>query len=101
MLVVTWGYESGKVQELRPDSATFIGWARTNDLVLVDEAISSQHCRVRLEQGRWVLHDLDSTNGTLVNDERVTRQPLGEGDVIRLGETKLEFRTARSRAGLG
>jgi pSer/pThr/pTyr-binding forkhead associated (FHA) protein len=39
-----------------------------------------------------VIHDLKSTNGTFVNDRRVTRHPLVEGDVVRVGETIFLFR---------
>ena len=39
-----------------------------------------------------MVHDLDSTNGTRVNDRRVKRHVLEEGDVIQIGETRLEFR---------
>jgi pSer/pThr/pTyr-binding forkhead associated (FHA) protein len=69
-----------------------VGRARANDIVLEDVAVSSQHCRIRLEQGHFVLHDLKSTNGTLVNDQKVSRHTLSEGDVIRIGETSLQFR---------
>jgi pSer/pThr/pTyr-binding forkhead associated (FHA) protein len=44
-----------------------------------------------------VLHDLKSTNGTLVNDQKVSRHILSEGDVIRIGETSLQFRLESRR----
>ena len=62
-------------------------------LVLDDASASSQHCRIRAApDGGFVLHDLGSTNGTFVNDRRVTLHPLAEGDRIRVGETVLELR---------
>jgi pSer/pThr/pTyr-binding forkhead associated (FHA) protein len=54
--------------------------------------VSSQHCRIRPDGDRFVLQDLESTNGTRVNDRRVKKHVLAEGDVIQIGETKLEFR---------
>ena len=63
-----------------------------------DVSVSSEHCRIRPEDGRFVLHDLKSTNGTFVNERRVTRHVLAEGDVIKIGETSLQFKTGPERA---
>ena len=74
-----------------------MGRARANDVVLEDEAISGQHMRIRPEDGRFVLHDLGSTNGTRVNERRVSRHPLQDGDVIRVGDTSLRFRLSQGK----
>jgi uncharacterized protein YegL len=97
VLAVTRGSGVGKVFALARETTTSLGRARANDIVLEDVAVSSQHCRIRLEQGRFVLHDLKSTNGTLVNDQNVSRHTLSEGDVIRIGETSLQFRLESRR----
>jgi hypothetical protein len=97
VLAVTRGSGLGKVFALARETTTSVGRARANDIVLEDVAVSSQHCRIRLEQGRFVLHDLKSTNGTLVNDQKVSRHTLSEGDVIRIGETSLQFRFESGR----
>jgi hypothetical protein len=95
VLVVTHGAPAGQVVPLSPEVTTSLGRAKANDVVLEDVSVSSQHCRVRPEQGRFVLHDLGSTNGTFVNERRVSRHPLAEGDVIKVGETTLQFRMER------
>jgi pSer/pThr/pTyr-binding forkhead associated (FHA) protein len=64
-------------------------------VVLSDDSVSGQHCRIRPEAGHFALHDLESTNGTFVNGRRVGRHQLAEGDVIRIGETSIEFRMLR------
>jgi hypothetical protein len=97
VLEVTKGPGIGLVFELSWRSATSLGRARANDIVLDDVAISSQHCRIRPEGGSFVLHDLESTNGTLVNNHRVSRHVLAPGDVIKMGDTCLEFRMDRER----
>jgi pSer/pThr/pTyr-binding forkhead associated (FHA) protein len=97
VLAVTRGSGLGKVFALARETTTSVGRARANDIVLEDVAVSSQHCRIRLEQGHFVLHDLKSTNGTLVNDQKVSRHTLSEGDVIRIGETSLQFRLESRR----
>ena len=78
-------------------AATSIGRSRANDIRVDDVSISGQHCRVRPEDGQFVLHDLKSTNGTLVNEKKVVRHVLAEGDVISIGETSLQFRREMKR----
>jgi hypothetical protein len=92
VLVVTRGSKPGQVVLLSLEASTSIGRAKANDIVLDDLAVSSQHCRIRPEDGHFVLHDLKSTNGTFLNERRVMRQPLAEGDVVKVGETTLQFR---------
>ena len=98
VLAVTRGPGQGRVFELNQDTSTCLGRARANDIVLDDVAVSSEHCRLREEEGRYVVHDLKSTNGTFVNDKRISRQPLQDGDVIQVGETFLVFRREHLRA---
>jgi pSer/pThr/pTyr-binding forkhead associated (FHA) protein len=45
-----------------------------------------------------VLHDLRSTNGTFVNDKRVSRHTLADGDSVQIGETVMQFRNEYRRA---
>jgi uncharacterized Zn finger protein (UPF0148 family) len=97
VLAVTKGPGLGEVYELSASSATSIGRSRANDIQVNDVSVSGQHCRVRPEDGKFVLHDLQSTNGTLVNEKTVTRHVLQEGDVITIGETALQFRREMKR----
>lgn len=96
-LVVTTGLGNGRSHSLSAATVTSVGRARANDIVVDDVAVSSQHCRIRPEQGRLVLYDLESSNGTYVNERRVSRHVLSAGDVIRLGETCLELRIEAPR----
>ena len=98
VLAVTRGPLAGQVFDLSPVSATSLGRSKANDLVLDDVSVSSQHCRIRPEDGAFVLLDLKSTNGTFVNERRVTSHKLAEGDVIRVGEMQLQFRTDQRRS---
>ena len=97
VLAVTRGARKGEVFGVPAGSAISIGRSRANDVVLDDASVSSQHCRIRPEKGRFVVHDLESTNGTLVNGRRIDRHVLDEGDVIQVGETSLQFRRDRQR----
>lgn len=99
VLSVTRGPGMGLVYEVKTSAPTSLGRAKVNDIVLnADVAVSSEHCRIRPEEGKFVLHDLKSTNGTFVNDRKVTRQPLAEGDTIQVGETYLQFRLEHRRS---
>jgi Mg-chelatase subunit ChlD len=96
VLTITRGPGVGQVFELGA-AALSIGRAKANEVVVNDVSVSSEHCRIRPEDGHYVLHDLKSTNGTFVNERRVSRHVLAEGDVIKLGETSLLFKTDLKR----
>jgi hypothetical protein len=98
VLNVTRGAGTGRTFELSHAASLSVGRARANDVVLEDVAVSSQHCRIRPANGGFVVHDLQSTNGTFVNDRRVSHHPLAEGDVIQVGETCLQYRREHRRA---
>ncbi len=63
-----------------------IGRSPDNDLPVDNLAVSNYHARVYFEAGRLVVEDLDSLNGTFVNDLRVERATLHDGDSIWVGK---------------
>jgi pSer/pThr/pTyr-binding forkhead associated (FHA) protein len=63
-----------------------IGRSPDNDLPVDNLAVSNHHARVYFEAGRLVVEDLDSLNGTFVNDLRVERATLHDGDSIWVGK---------------
>jgi hypothetical protein len=69
-----------------------IGRGTEADIRLPDTGVSRKHVDVVLESGVATAEDLGSTNGTLVNGRRITRQPLADGDVIRIGHSVLVYR---------
>src|SRR5712692_3311340 len=83
--------KSGRAFPLTKDRV-IIGRLAESDVVVPDPGVSRRHAEVRRENGRFVLIDLGSTNGTLVNGAAVGEHPLEEGDRIKLGNTVLEFR---------
>ena len=72
--------------------ALSIGRLDTCDIALSDAGVSRRHAEVRREGDEWVLVDLGSTNGTVVNGRTVRRHRLSPGDRIEVGETTIEFR---------
>lgn len=59
------------------------------DIVLDDLSVSRRHARLRFRDGHWVLQDLESTNGTLVNRTPVVRCQLHPGDEVHVGSVRL------------
>ncbi len=70
-----------------------IGTAADTDIVLTDQYMSSRHAVIRHEEGNFVIVDLDSTNGTFVNDERKAKEELIDNDRIRIGRTEMKFKS--------
>src|SRR5256886_12433150 len=69
-----------------------IGRADYNDLVVPDPSVSTSHAKLQRREGVWVLVDLDSTNGTFVDGERVKGDaPLAPGATVRFGDVHLVF----------
>ncbi len=69
-----------------------IGRTSECDIVLADdEKVSRVHARLDWDGEGWVLVDLGSTNGTLVNGESVKERRLSPGDTIEIGDTRLRY----------
>jgi two-component system, cell cycle response regulator len=75
---------------LRP-STVIIGREVECDIALNDHDVSRQHASIAMKDGDYVITDLGSTNGTLVNNEKVSSAKLTSGDLIRIGKQVLKF----------
>jgi pSer/pThr/pTyr-binding forkhead associated (FHA) protein len=74
---------------LTPGNIKTVGRARGADFVVDAALVSRLHCRLSAGAGEIEAVDLQSTNGTYVNGERVTRATLREGDRLRVGAVEL------------
>jgi hypothetical protein len=81
----------GKAFPLDKDRV-IIGRLGESDIVLSDPGVSRRHAEVRRENGEFVVVDLGSTNGTMVNEATIGERTLEEGDRITVGKSVLEFR---------
>ncbi len=89
-LTVLQGPDRGRVFRTTRDSA-MIGRS-SNVVPLTDNTVSRRHAEMVPENGRWLLHDLNSVNGTFLNGQRVADPiPLKHGDQIRVGSTLLVY----------
>lgn len=97
-LIVTSGEQEGLTFPLLRESVS-IGRATTNaewEISLQDMSVSRPHARLDRIDSAWVIHDLGSANGTLVNGTSITEKGrlLRDGDVITVGGTGLLFRAS-------
>jgi len=90
-LKIVAGPQAGSVLQLRYPSTSF-GRSAGNDYRFPDDSLMSRNQAVIVCEGsRFILRDLDSTNGTLLNGQPVTVIQLQPGDVIEMGEMQIEF----------
>jgi hypothetical protein len=82
----------GKPHVLTVERAV-LGRSRECDVRLADVNVSRRHAEVREDGDGYVLVDLGSTNGTLLNGQRIQREPLADGDTITIGSTNIVFST--------
>lgn len=83
-LIILNGPHKGDAIAISNDRPTILG--RQGDVTLKDSRVSRKHAEVRNEGGTWVITDLGSSNGTLVNGKRISKlTELEEGDQIQMG----------------
>ena len=88
-LTVRAGGESTTVKHFIQPEVT-LGRDPVCDIPVLDETVSAHHARLVYHHSQWWVEDLNSTNGTRLNQELVTTPTvLTSGDVIRLGQTSL------------
>lgn len=74
------------------DAEIAIGRSQNCHVVLEDKKSSRKHAIILQKDGRFLLRDLGSSNGTLVNGERVDEHELSSGDEIQIGDTRFTFK---------
>lgn len=88
---------TGRTHELKVEKTT-IGRVEDNAFPIAEPSVSSHHCEVLLRGNDVVVKDLDSTNGTYINGERITEATLKPGQVLRLGQIELRLDTGAPQA---
>jgi hypothetical protein len=79
-------------QEYRLGPRTSLGRVRENEISIQKPSVSRKHAVIALMPEGYVITDLDSGNGTFVNDERVKTRKLQDGDKVRLGDRAFVFK---------
>jgi len=82
-----------------------IGRSADNEIVIEDDAVSGHHARISRQKTEgdppreeFVIEDLSSTNCTFVNNKEIRTHQLKDGDIIRIGRTRLKFSTKEYQA---
>jgi len=80
--------------------ANRVGRHPDNDFAIEHPTISSVHCELVLQDTGVLLRDLESTNGTFVNDEQVREMQLAPGQIVRLGDVELLVETVDAKISI-
>ena len=98
LVILTQGM-TDRSHELKADRTT-IGRVEDNMFQISEPSVSSHHCEVFLRGNDVVIKDLDSTNGTFINNQKIAESVLKPGQTLRLGNIELRLDTgAPSAAG--
>jgi pSer/pThr/pTyr-binding forkhead associated (FHA) protein len=81
---------TGRIVELKAEKTT-IGRVEDNAFQLSEPSVSSHHCEVILRGSDVVIKDLNSTNGTYINGEKITETVLKPGQILRLGQVEMRL----------
>ena len=89
LVILTQGL-NGRAHELNVDRTT-IGRVEDNLFQIAEPSVSSHHCEVHLRGEEILIRDLNSTNGTFINGEKITESTLKPGQTLRLGNVELKL----------
>jgi pSer/pThr/pTyr-binding forkhead associated (FHA) protein len=97
-LVVLSEGMKGRTYDLTVEKTT-VGRVEDNAFQIAEQSVSSHHCEVLLQGGEVIVKDLNSTNGTFINGQKVATQgTLKSGQILRLGQIELRFESGEPGA---
>jgi pSer/pThr/pTyr-binding forkhead associated (FHA) protein len=96
-LVVFSAGLAGSSHELKVDKTT-IGRVDDNTFPIAEASVSSHHCEVLVRGSDVMVKDLNSTNGTFINGEKITESILKPGQTLRLGQVEMRLETEETAA---
>src|SRR5437764_14284822 len=89
---------TGRTFELKVEKTT-VGRVEDNTFQIPETSVSSHHAEILLRGNDVVIKDLNSTNGTFINGEKVTESVLKPGQILRLGQIEMRLETDAGPAG--
>ena len=96
-VVQIYGANLGRKYDLY-DAVTTFGRDPSNTIVLDTDSVSRRHCIVELCDAGRLLRDLESTNGTYLNDIQIRSAILSNGDLIKIGDTIFKYLSGANRS---
>ena len=88
---------TGRAYDLKVEKTT-VGRVSDNAFEIPESSVSSHHAEILLRGSEVVIRDLNSTNGTFINGERITEGVLRPGQILRLGSVEMRLETADASA---
>ena len=93
------GKNAGESRDFEPPGV-FIGREEDNDIQLLLDGVSQYHAKMTFNDDKWVLHDLDSSNGTKVNGNKIKEPtPLNSGDMIYISTEAMKIEFDKEKPG--
>ena len=91
--------DTDKIFEIPDDDGEYtIGRAADNDLPIRTKSLSSKHCKILVRGNKYAVADLDSSNGTFVNGNRVKQAVLKNNSILQLGSLKFRVEITADEA---
>ena len=85
------GNDAGKTYDLRTKEMFIIGRGVATDITVWDIRVSRVHCRIDHDEDGYLVTDLNASNGTYVNGQKIETHRLKPGDEIKVGSTVLQY----------
>jgi pSer/pThr/pTyr-binding forkhead associated (FHA) protein len=89
---------TGRIHELKVAKTT-VGRVEDNMFQIPEPSVSSHHCEIEVRGNEVVVKDLNSTNGTFINGEKISERVLKLGEVLRLGQVEMRLEPEGASAG--
>ncbi len=83
---------TGRTHELKSEKTT-VGRVEDNAFQIAEASVSSHHCEVVLRGKEVLVRDLNSTNGTYINGQKISESPIQPGQILRLGQVEMRLET--------
>lgn len=99
MITIVVNHEDGQSDEFDFDSShanISVGRRSTNDVCIPNLSVSGRHARIVFNDGEAWIEDLNSTNGTYINNRLISRQMLNHNDELVVGKTRVRFENANA-----
>ncbi len=81
---------TGRTYDLKVEKTT-VGRVSDNTFEIPEASVSSHHCEILLKGSDVLIRDLDSTNGTFINGEKISEAVLKPGQILRLGTVEMRL----------
>ena len=99
LVVLSEGF-TGQTHELKAETST-IGRTDDNTFTIPENSVSSRHCEIIQRGDEYYVKDLNSTNGTYINGQKVSSSPLKTGQILRCGQVEMRLESGDSKAPAG